>query len=146
MAPLMSESIRFSEINLEIITTGQHYDYEMSKLINELSLPDPVINLEIGSGSHGFQTARRIIELENTYLALELELVIFRVSPIVPWLVPLTSAKLGISVAHIEAKCRSFAMGMLEETNWKLTDHCSSILFIVSTWAIIGWSTKGYKG
>ncbi|MEM2970598.1 MAG: UDP-N-acetylglucosamine 2-epimerase, partial [Candidatus Bathyarchaeia archaeon] len=56
-APIISQALR-QGLEIKIIHTGQHYDYELSKVFfNELDLPDPYVNLNVGSGSHAYQTA-----------------------------------------------------------------------------------------
>ena len=69
-APLLKKA-RQQGFDLDVVHTGQHYDYEMSKVFfNELSMPDPVRNLGVGSGSHGWQTGKMLIELEKAYREL----------------------------------------------------------------------------
>jgi len=64
-------------MELDVIHTSQHYDYEMSRaFFNELGLPDPVVNLGVCSGSHGWQTGRMLIELEKTYRELRPDVVL----------------------------------------------------------------------
>jgi len=64
-APIIKEAVR-RRVELDVIHTGQHYDYELSRVFfNELDLPNPVVNLGVGSGSHGEQTGWMLIELEK---------------------------------------------------------------------------------
>jgi len=68
--PLVKEAVK-QKLRLDVIHTGQHYDYELSRVFfDELGLPDPAVNLGVGSGSHGEQTGRMLIELEKTYREL----------------------------------------------------------------------------
>jgi UDP-N-acetylglucosamine 2-epimerase (non-hydrolysing) len=69
-APIIKEAGRRG-LGLDVVHTGQHYDYELSRVFfNELGLPDPVVNLGVGSGSHGEQTGRMLIGLERAYREL----------------------------------------------------------------------------
>lgn len=133
-APILKEAERRG-LELDVIYTGQHYDYEISKVFfNELDLPDPVMNLGVGSGSHGEQTGRMLIGLEKAYLELEPEVVVVPGDTNSTLAGALAAAKMCIPVAHVEAGARSFDVGMPEEVNRRLTDHCSSVLFAVSEW------------
>lgn len=132
-APVIHEAKKYSNIELLLVHTGQHYDYEMSKVFfNELDLPHPLINLNVGSDSHGAQTGRMMIKLEKVLLHLKPDLVIVPGDTNSTLAAALAAAKLQIPVAHIESGARSFDMTMPEEINRKLTDHCSNILFTVS--------------
>jgi len=134
-APLLKEANRRG-FDLDVVHTGQHYDYEMSKVFfNELAMPDPVRNLGVGSGSHGWQTGKMLIELEKCYKELLPDVVLVPGDTNSTLAGALAAAKLGILVAHIESGCRSFDMSMPEEVNRRLTDHCSDVLFCVSSWA-----------
>ena len=65
-APILKEADKLG-LELDVVHTGQHYDYEMSRLFfNELGLPDPVVDLGVWSGSHGWQTGRMLMGLEKT--------------------------------------------------------------------------------
>ena len=132
-APIIHAASGRPGFNLDVIHTGQHYDYEMSReFFNELSLPDPVVNLGVGSGSHGWQTAQMMVGLEKAYAELKPDVVLVPGDTNSTLAGALTAAKMRIPVAHVEAGARSFDMRMPEEVNRRLTDHCSSLLFTVS--------------
>jgi len=132
-APIIHAANKFADINLEIVHTGQHYDYEMSRIFfNELELPEPIVNLGVGSGSHAWQTGKMMIGLEKVLLELEPDIVLVPGDTNSTLAAALSSVKLHIPVAHVEAGARSFDMRMPEEVNRRLTDHCSKLLFAVS--------------
>ena len=65
-APVIREARKHDEIELQLVHTGQHYDFEMSKIFfDEMALPEPLANLGVGSGSHAWQTGSMMIELEK---------------------------------------------------------------------------------
>ena len=131
-APIIYEAIRRS-LDIRVIHTGQHYDYNLSKnFFNELNLPDPYINLGVGSGSHAYQTAEIMLRLEKVLLDLRPDIVVVPGDTNSALAGALTPVKLGIKVAHIEAGARSYDMSMPEEINRRVIDHVSSILFAVS--------------
>ena len=119
-----------SEFDQALVHTGQHYDSNMSKVfMEELELPPPDYYLGVGSGSHAAQTARIMVAFEQVLLQRRPDWV-FVVGDVNSTLAcALTSAKLQISVAHVEAGLRSFDRTMPEEYNRLLTDHISDILF-----------------
>lgn len=132
-APIIHAATGRSGLILDVIHTGQHYDYQMSKgFFNELSLPDPVVNLGVGSGSHTWQTAEMMKGLEGAFLDLKPDVVLVPGDTNSTLAGALTAAKMHLPVAHIESGARSFDMRMPEEVNRRLTDHCSSLLFTVS--------------
>jgi len=119
-APIIKEAGRRG-LELDVIHTGQHYDYEMSKVFfNELELPDPVVNLGVCSGSHGEQTGRMLIGLEKAYRELGPDVVLVPGDTNSTLAGALAAVKLGVPVAHVEAGARSFDMGMPEEVNSRL--------------------------
>jgi UDP-N-acetylglucosamine 2-epimerase len=129
-APLILLASKDKQIHLDIIHTGQHYDYEMTKVFfEELNLPDPLVNLNVGSGTHAQQTAKVMIRLEKILQKQKPELVIVPGDTNSTLAGALTAAKLHMPVAHVEAGARSYDMKMPEEINRRLTDHCSSLLF-----------------
>jgi len=129
-APIIREASKKSEIELQIIHTGQHYDFEMSKIFfGELDLPDPLANLGVGSGTHAFQTGKMLIGLEKTIEKSKPNLVLVPGDTNSTLAGALAAVKLQVPVAHVEAGARSYDMRMPEEINRRLTDHCSSLLF-----------------
>ena len=129
-APLIHLASGDRQVLFSIIHTGQHYDYEMTKIFfEELSLPDPEVNLNVGSGTHAQQTAKIMLRLEKILQKQKPDLVIVPGDTNSTIAGALTAVKLHIPVAHIEAGARSYDMKMPEEINRRLTDHCSTLLF-----------------
>lgn len=129
-APFIHLTSKDKQIHLDIIHTGQHYDYEMTKMFfEELRLPDPMANLNVGSGTHAQQTAKIMLRLEKILQKQKPDLVIVPGDTNSTLAAALTAAKLHIPVAHIEAGARSYDIKMPEEINRRLTDHCSTLLF-----------------
>jgi len=129
-APIINEAARHSDLQLQIVHTGQHYDYGLSQaFLEEFSLPDPMTTLNVGSGSHAYQTAEIMLRLEKYLISERPSLVLVPGDTNSALASALTPIKLGISVAHIEAGARCYDMRMAEEINRRLIDHCSEILF-----------------
>jgi UDP-N-acetylglucosamine 2-epimerase len=129
-APLIHLAAQNSEIQFDVVHTGQHYDYEMSRIFfEEFQLPEAVANLEVGSGTHAWQTAQIMIRLEKILKSKQPDLVVVPGDTNSTLAGALTAAKMHIPVAHMEAGARSYDLSMPEEVNRRLTDHCSSLLF-----------------
>lgn len=129
-----------------LVHTGQHYDYEMSKLFfEELDIPEPAYNLGVGSGSHAKQTAEILVRLEEILLTECPDLVIVLGDTNSTLGGALTAAKLEIPVAHVEAGERSFNRTMPEEINRIVTDALSSLHFCASQNAVGQLAAEGIQ-
>jgi UDP-N-acetylglucosamine 2-epimerase (non-hydrolysing) len=130
VAPLMAEMKRHDDIDPVLVHTGQHYDYAMSQVFfDQLGMPEPNYNLEVGSGTHHSQTAeiiRRFGELVATDRP-DMVLVAGDVNSTIACAI--VAAKENIPVVHVEAGLRSFDRSMPEEINRLLTDAISDLLF-----------------
>jgi len=121
---------RSLDLKQVLVHTGQHYTPELSKLLfDELGLPKPDINLNVGSGSHGSQTGKVMIAFEEVLKdhKPDMMLVVGDVNSTIAC--ALDAAKLGIPVIHVEAGLRSYDRAMPEEINRILTDQISDWLF-----------------
>jgi UDP-N-acetylglucosamine 2-epimerase (non-hydrolysing) len=133
-----------SSIELLLVHTGQHYDDKMSSVfVDELELPVPDLFLGVGSGTHGEQTARALVGVEQVLLEHHPALVVVAGDVNSTLAAALAAAKLQVPVAHIESGLRSFDESMPEEANRRLTDHLSSILFVHSDSAIANLRAEG---
>lgn len=131
IAPIMRAFQSDPDFETLLVHTGQHYDENMSKLFfDELNIPKPDINLEIGSGSHAVQTAEIMKSFEKVALNWKPDyvLVVGDVNSTIAC--GLVSVKLGIKLIHVEAGLRSFDRKMPEEINRVLTDSISDLLFV----------------
>jgi len=113
-----------------LVHTGQHYDHAMSQLFfDELGIPRPDINLEIGSGSHGEQTGRIMEKFEKVLIQERPDLVLVVGDVNSTMACTIDAKKMGIPVAHVEAGLRSRDMTMPEEINRLVTDALADLLF-----------------
>jgi len=127
-----------------IVHTGQHYGKEMSEsFFSDLGIPDPHFNLNVGSGSHAFQTANIMLSFEGVLNELSPNLVIVVGDVNSTVACAITAKKLGIRVAHVESGLRSFDRSMPEEINRILTDSISDLLFTTEQSANINLNNEG---
>ncbi len=130
IAPIVREMAKFPhDFAQRLVHTGQHYDDNMSKLFfDELDMPRPDINLEVGSGSHAAQTAQVMLRFEAVVEQFKPDWVMVPGDVNSTLACALVAVKLGVNVAHVEAGLRSFDRTMPEEINRLLTDQISDLL------------------
>jgi len=132
-AAALSRAIRnhFQESITEIIVhTGQHYDANMSAVFfEELNIPQPNYNLNVGSGNHGKQTAKMIEGIEEILVIEKPNAIVLYGDTNSTLAGAIAASKIHIDVIHIEAGLRSFNKQMPEEINRIMCDHVSTLLF-----------------
>ena len=127
-----------------LIHTGQHYDARMSGVFfTDLGLPEPDVNLHVGSGRHGEQTAAVITGVERELMARRPALLVVYGDVNSTLGAALAAAKLQVPIAHVEAGLRSFDNTMPEEINRRLTDQLCELLFVTSPEAVGHLANEG---
>ncbi len=131
IAPLMKVfSERADRFEPILVHTGQHYDRAMSdSFFRDLGIPEPDVNLGVGSGSHGVQTAEVLMKIEALLIERQPHAVLVVGDVNSTLAATLAAVKLHIPVAHVEAGLRSWDREMPEEINRVLTDSVSHWLF-----------------
>ena len=131
----------FEEI---LVHTGQHYDFEMSKIFfDELELAEPDVNLGIQSSQHGEQTGKMLAGIEGILLDERPAAVLVYGDTNSTLAGALAGVKLHIPVFHVEAGLRSFNRSMPEEINRVLTDHVAELLFCPTATAVNNLHAEG---
>jgi UDP-N-acetylglucosamine 2-epimerase (non-hydrolysing) len=137
IAPIIRALGSRDGIATRLVHTGQHYDVAMNAVFfEELAIPTPDINLEVGSGTNTEQTARIMTAIEPVFLDSRPHLVLVVGDVNSTLAATLVAAKLNIPVAHVEAGLRSFDRTMPEEINRILTDALADYLFVTEEDAI----------
>lgn len=133
VAPVMAALAQRSGVNQTLVHTGQHYDVNMSDVFfQQLGIPAPDVNLEVGSGSHAQQTAQVMSRFEPAVLGRQPDLVLVYGDINSTVAAALVCAKLGVRFGHVEAGLRSFDRTMPEEINRLVTDQLADLLFTPS--------------
>jgi len=147
IASILRAGRKAPDIESLLVHTGQHYTENMSRtFFEELDIPTPDINLEVGSSSHAQQTAEIMKRFESVVLKHDPDavLVVGDVNSTVAC--ALVAAKLGIKIVHVEAGLRSFDRTMPEEINRILTDAISDILFVTEPSGLTNLKREGIDG
>lgn len=130
-----------------VVHTGQHYAPQMSQVFfQELDLPQPDVNLNVGSGTHAWQTAQIMMHFEPVLVDYQPDWVVVYGDVNSTLACSLVSTKLGFPVAHVEAGLRSFDRSMPEEVNRIITDQLSDLLFTPSEDADRNLKAEGIAG
>jgi UDP-N-acetylglucosamine 2-epimerase (non-hydrolysing) len=150
IAPIIHEIIKKRDegkrINYRLVHTGQHYDKKLSgTFFEELNIPDPHINLEIGSGSQAAQTAGIMIAFEKELFSNPTDLVLVVGDVTSTMSCAIVAKKMGIKVAHVEGGIRSFDISMPEEINRMVTDAITDYFYVTSEVAIKNLKDIGVK-
>jgi UDP-N-acetylglucosamine 2-epimerase (non-hydrolysing) len=143
-APVFRAIAKYDWIEQFLVHTGQHYDVAMSDVFfQELGLPEPNVNLEVGSGSHAQQTSQIMSRFEPVVIDVKPDWVVVYGDVNSTIAAALVCAKLGVRVAHVEAGLRSYDREMPEEINRILTDQLADLLLTPSADADENLSREG---
>lgn len=144
-APVM-RALQTAGARQTLVHTGQHYDANMSDVFfAELGMPAPDVNLEVGSGSHGVQTANIMARFEPVVKSHNPDLVLVYGDVNSTVAAALVCSKLSLRVGHVEAGLRSYDRSMPEEINRLLTDQLSDLLFTPSADADANLKREGIE-
>ena len=132
-APVIQALKKRGQVRQTLVHTGQHYDKNLSDVfLSQLNLPEPDVNLEVGSGSHAWQTAQVMTRLEPVVLEKKPDVVLVYGDVNSTLAAALVCSKLLVRVGHVEAGLRSFDRTMPEEINRIVTDRLADLLFTPS--------------
>jgi UDP-N-acetylglucosamine 2-epimerase (non-hydrolysing) len=133
VTPVMRALAERASIRQILVHTGQHYDSSMSDVFfDELEIPQPDVNLGVGSASHAVQTAQIMIGIEEVLVGSRPDFVLVYGDVNSTVAAALVSAKLPVPIGHVEAGLRSFDLTMPEEVNRVVTDRLADLLFTPS--------------
>ena len=133
------------DIDYRLIHTGQHYDRNMSgSFFEELNIPDPDINLEIGSGTQATQAGKIMMAYEAVLLKNPSDLCMVVGDVTSTMACSIAAKKLGIKIAHIEGGIRSWDLTMPEEINRMVTDSITDYFFTTSEVANANLKKEGH--
>jgi UDP-GlcNAc3NAcA epimerase len=143
-AAVVSAALERERCREFVIHTGQHYDHGMSGVFfEELSIREPDVNLEVGSGSHAYQTGEILMRLERILATRSPDWVVVYGDTNSTLAGALAASKLQLRVAHVEAGMRSYRRTMPEEVNRVVADHLSSLLFCSTATSVANLRREG---
>ena len=146
MAPVIQSMRERSDAGALVIHTGQHYDARLNDdVLVDLDFPEPDVSLGVGSGSHGEQTGKVLIEFERVLLEHRPSLVVVAGDVNSTLACALAASKLEIPIAHVESGLRSGDWSMPEEVNRVLTDRLSNVLLTHSPEAVDNLIAEGLE-
>lgn len=144
IAPIIDELNKVSDVQTLLVHTGQHYDERMSQLFfSDLNIPEPDVNLDVGSASHAVQTAEIMKRFEGVCIEYKPDWVVVVGDVNSTIACALVAAKLNIKIAHVEAGLRSFDRTMPEEINRILTDSICDLLFVTEASGVENLKREG---
>lgn len=134
------------QVDIILIHTGQHYDYELSEsFFDQMKIPNPDYNLNVGSGKHGYQTGEMLKKIEEVFIIERIDVAIVVGDTNSTLAGALAASKLDIKLVHIEAGMRNFDRKKPEEINRILTDHITDIFFAATENAKKNLNAEGIK-
>ena len=129
LAPIARQFADAGDIEHSIIHTGQHYDPAMSRVFfQDLGIPEPDVNLGVGSGTHGVQTGAMLSAIESVLEEIRPDWTLVYGDTNSTLAAAIAAVKVHLPLAHLEAGLRSFNRRMPEEHNRVLTDHAADLL------------------
>ena len=144
MAPVIVALEQRKVFHQVVVHTGQHYDSRMSDdVLRDLDFPEIDRFLNVGSGTHGVQTAKVLSAIEPVLVETEPEVLVVAGDVNSTLACALAASKLGIAIAHLESGLRSFDWSMPEEVNRVLTDRLADTLFTPSRDAVTNLEAEG---
>jgi len=143
-AAMVGRALRDAGAGELLVHTGQHYDENMSRVFfSDMGIPEPACNLEVGSGSHAYQTGETMQRLERVCNERRPDLLVIYGDTNATLAGALVGAKLCLPTAHIEAGLRSFDRTMPEEVNRIVSDRLSTFLFCPTQTAVDNLAGEG---
>ena len=147
VAPVVHALTERAEVRVRILHTGQHYDHALSgSFIEQLGMPRPDQNLDVGSGSHAEQTAAVLVGVEKALLSRRPDALLVAGDVNSTVAAALAATKIGVPVAHLESGLRSRDWTMPEEINRVVTDRISDLLLCHCQDAVDNLAAEGIAG
>jgi UDP-N-acetylglucosamine 2-epimerase (non-hydrolysing) len=142
-APIFRAALELG-IDHQIVHTGQHYDATLSEnIFLDMGIPSPIVNLDVGSGTHSYQTSEIMRRIEKTFEEHHPDWVLVYGDTNSTLAAALVAVQMNVKTAHIESGLRSFDKSMPEEINRVITDHVTDLLFAPTQGAMNNLSNEG---